>query len=166
MVSALPGAKGVGTNGRLDNSQDSGRHEEGLKAWMYMPPSEAPARPLTAKEKRNMLATPPNRRGENWSGRAGDVRGQTGLQEACRDTRPLQTIDIESAVATHEALRASGDGAAADRIREQLHRAGIHIDDNARMWRSADGRQGTACSGHCARPGCPDLFESVPRSVS
>jgi cysteinyl-tRNA synthetase len=83
--------------------------------------------------------------------------------ESMEHLSKLPTPAIESAVATHEALRASGDGAAADRIREQLHRAGIHIDDNARMWRSADGRQGTACSGHCTRP---DLFESVPRSVS
>ena len=152
----------------------------GLEARARPPPaSEAPSRPLTAKEKRNMLATPPNRRGENWSGRAGDSSGTAGLQEALRGARPLQTIDIESAIAAREAVRASGDGATADHIREQLNRAGVHVDDEARVWRSADGRtgrlvgnaaqqaayspQGTACEAACALsgPGFADRVSDV-----
>ena len=49
-------------------------------------------------------------------------------------------------VARREQARAARDFEAADKLRDQLSRMGVTLDDQNKMWRAADGRSGSISS--------------------
>jgi len=59
----------------------------------------------------------------------------------------LSSADITAMVEARLAAKQSKDYAAADRLREELSRAGVTVDDRLKSWSAADGRSGILPGG-------------------
>ena len=63
-----------------------------------------------------------------------------------RALRPPPEEQVRALVSRREQARAARDFDSADKLREQLSRLGITLDDQSKVWKSADGRSGQISS--------------------